>query len=86
LLARYKYVEECRDFVTVAMEKGDYYLIFDKQCRGWMFFDRGGERHKALFVIMPSGIHWKITGNPAEHKRAYASTAPSSCFLGWIDG
>lgn len=65
LLERYDYVQECRQKVEEAMAKKDRVLIFD-QAIPWMdvFFDIGGEKHPALFVIMPTGNHWKLRGIP----------------------
>jgi len=62
---RYRYVEKCRKSVEEAMEKQSKALIFD-QAMPWMdvFFEIGGENHPALFVVMPSGIHWKLRGIP----------------------
>lgn len=69
LLERYQYVEECRELVSQAMKKGDKVLLFDK-AMPWLdvFFDMGGERHPAQFVIMPSGSHWKLRGIPPNSK------------------
>ncbi|MFS8562936.1 MAG: MYG1 family protein [Rhabdochlamydiaceae bacterium] len=33
-----------------------------------LFFDLGGEKHPALFVIMPSGKHWKLRCIPPNEK------------------
>ncbi len=65
LLERYKYVEECREVVEAAMSKQGAALVFDR-AMPWMdvFFEMGGERHPAQFVIMPSGSHWKLRGIP----------------------
>jgi len=40
-------------------------LFFDKSI-SWIdsFFELGGEDHPALFLIMPTGIHWKLRGIP----------------------
>ncbi len=69
LLERYQYVEDCRELVSEAMKKGDKVLLFDK-AMPWLdvFFDMGGERHPAQFVIMPSGSHWKLRGIPPNSK------------------
>lgn len=69
LIARYHYVEECRDSVAKAMKLGNQSLIFDR-AMPWMdvFFDMGGERHAALFIVMPSGSHWKVRGIPPNSK------------------
>ena len=65
LLDRYYYAESCRDSITKAMERGNKYLILDCSIP-WMdaFFDLGGEHHPALFIVMPSGPHWKLRGIP----------------------
>jgi uncharacterized UPF0160 family protein len=65
LLERYRYVEQCSEAVIRAMEKKEKTLIFE-EAMPWMdvFFDHGGEKHPAVFVIMPSGGHWKLRGIP----------------------
>lgn len=65
LLERQHYIEECRLAVIETMRPNKKWLIFDK-AMPWMdvFFDQGGERHPALFVVMPSGTHWKVRGIP----------------------
>ncbi len=65
LLARYEYILSCREKVAATMKKKDKYLYFD-EAMPWMesFFEMGGETHPALFVIMPSGGHWKLRGIP----------------------
>lgn len=64
-LKRYEYILSCREKVAASMQKGEKYLYFD-EAMPWMesFFDLGGETHPALFVIMPSGGHWKLRGIP----------------------
>jgi uncharacterized UPF0160 family protein len=65
LLDRYNYVEACRQQVEIAMKHKTEVLVFDK-AMPWMdvFFEMGGEKHPAKFVIMPSGTHWKLRGIP----------------------
>jgi uncharacterized UPF0160 family protein len=65
LLERYHYIEACRECVEEAMSKGREVLVFD-QAMPWMdvFFEMGGEKHPAQFVVMPSGSHWKLRGIP----------------------
>jgi uncharacterized UPF0160 family protein len=65
LLKRFQYIHSCREKVEEAMREGKQYLYFD-QPMPWMetFFELGGDNHPALFVIMPSGNHWKLRGIP----------------------
>lgn len=65
LLQRFQYIVACREKVAENMSKKEKYLLF-QEAMPWMecFFDMGGETHPALFVIMPSGGHWKLRGIP----------------------
>ncbi|GAB4188458.1 MAG: MYG1 family protein [Simkaniaceae bacterium] len=65
LKERFYYIQNCREDVKKAMEEGNLYLLFDR-AMPWIdsFFELGGEEHPALFVIMPSGPHWKLRGIP----------------------
>lgn len=71
LLERYNYIKKCREKVAQVMATQEKYLFFDT-AMPWQenFFDLGGEEHPALFVIMPSGDHWKLRGIPPnlEHR------------------
>jgi len=62
---RYQYVQSCRQIVVESMAKNEPFLFFDKGIP-WIdsFFALGGEKHPALFVVMPSGAHWKLRGIP----------------------
>jgi uncharacterized UPF0160 family protein len=62
---RYQYVHSCREDVALAMEPRDECLMFDRALP-WMdlFFELEGINHPAQFVIMPTGIHWKLRGIP----------------------
>jgi uncharacterized UPF0160 family protein len=62
---RYQYMESCRQVVADAMADDKECLMFDKAIP-WLetFFELEGARHPALFVIMPSGKHWKLRGIP----------------------
>ena len=44
-------------------------LIFE-QSMSWLegFFELGGSEHRARFVIMPSGKHWKLRGIPPTYE------------------
>ncbi len=65
LKKRFAYTLECEGIVKMAMAHGQEVLVFDCALP-WMenFFDLGGERHPAKFVIMPAGKHWKLRGIP----------------------
>lgn len=62
---RYHYTLSCRQEVEAAMKAGKEYLLFDRSIP-WMdsFFELEGAAHPALFVVMPSGEHWKLRGIP----------------------
>ncbi len=69
LLDRHQYVYSCRQAVKERMQGGKNFLMFEKGMP-WLesFFDLGGESHPALFVIMPSGKHWKLRGIPPTYE------------------
>lgn len=69
LIARYHYIRACREKVQEAMAPMERALVFD-EAMPWQdnFFDLGGEDHPALFVVMPSGDHWKLRGVPPSAK------------------
>jgi uncharacterized UPF0160 family protein len=66
---RFKYTQSCRQIVQDCMEKSRDCLIFD-QTLPWLdiFFELRGIEHPALFVIMPSGSHWKLRGIPPSYE------------------
>jgi len=59
------YRVQCRDVVKKSMEEGSDLLLFDSSIP-WVenFFELGGEKHPATFLIMPTGTHWKLRGIP----------------------
>lgn len=65
LLERHRYIHSFKTIVQEAMNAHKDCLIFDHAIP-WMdcFFELEGEKHPALFVIMPSGNHWKLRGIP----------------------
>lgn len=65
LFERFAYACKCEAAVKEAMENGSEFLVFQEPIP-WIdaFFDLGGEKHPAQFVIMPSGTHWKLRGIP----------------------
>ena len=56
---------QCRDLVKKTMDERSDLLIFETSIP-WVenFFDLGGEKHPAMFLIMPTGSHWKLRGIP----------------------
>lgn len=69
LQERFYYTQSCREVVAECMKNSKICLMFD-QGLPWLesFFDLGGEKHPALFVIMPSGVHWKLRGIPPTYE------------------
>ncbi len=65
LQKKYLYTQSCKEKVKQCMEKSKLALVFDESIP-WMdnFFELGGEGHPALYVVMPTGIHWKVRGIP----------------------
>jgi len=65
LLQRFCYIQACREKVALSMKRNEKFLYFE-EAMPWMecFFAMGGETHPALFVVMPSGGHWKLRGIP----------------------
>lgn len=65
LWRRYLYTQSCRQAVADRMKTDTVCLMFDAPIP-WVesFFELGGEHHPAIFVIMPSGGHWKLRGIP----------------------
>ncbi len=70
LRERFLYIHACQEKVAKRMAQGGHALVFD-EAMPWMdsFFDLGGEKHPALFVIMPSGEHWKLRGIPPSNEQ-----------------
>lgn len=69
LIKRYHYILDCKTLVQEAMKPQKKWLIFEKAIP-WIenFFDLGGSDHPALFVVMPSGGHWKLRGIPPSNE------------------
>jgi len=62
---RYRYMQSCRQIVADAMSTKKEFLVLEKNIP-WqeVFFELEGEYHPAKFLIMPSGVHWKLRGIP----------------------
>ncbi|MDP1879561.1 MAG: MYG1 family protein [Parachlamydiaceae bacterium] len=69
LWERFQYTHSCREIVEKCMKEHQNCLIFDKNLP-WLeiFFELNGKNHPALFVIMPSGSHWKLRGIPPSYE------------------
>lgn len=77
LWKRYLYTHSCRELVEERMKRDTTCLMFDAPIP-WVesFFELGGEHHSALFVIMPSGGHWKLRGIPPTFEERMKVRAP----------
>lgn len=66
---RFNYMQSCREIIADCMERYRECLIFEQNLP-WLeiFFELQGEAHPALFVIMPSGNHWKLRGIPPSYQ------------------
>lgn len=70
---RFNYTRSCREIVKKCMEdskqSANKCLIFDQNLP-WLeiFFELDGKDHDAKFVIMPSGVHWKLRGIPPSYE------------------
>lgn len=62
---RFVYMQSCKQYIAKMMKKQSTYLIFDRSMP-WLdsFFSLHGESHPALFIIMPTGNHWKLRTIP----------------------
>lgn len=77
LRERYHYTRSCREIVSERMQACKECLIFDEGLP-WLesFFELGGDQHPALFVIMPSGPHWKLRGIPPSFEERMSVRVP----------
>jgi len=77
LFVRMRYIESCAGEVRKAME-GDPVCLEFEQSLPWLepFFELGGEEHPALFVVMPSGDHWKLRGIPPSYEEKMSVRHP----------
>ncbi len=68
MVDRIHYIQSCKDIVEEKMREGERCLIFEKSVP-WLelFFELGGENHPAIFIVMPSGRHWKLRGVPPSY-------------------
>ncbi len=70
LLSKFNYIQKCRKVIEEEMKKNQKVMLFDASMPWFdVFFELGGEKHPALFVIMPAGKHWKLRGIPPSYDR-----------------
>ena len=84
---RYKYIKSCREIVAQKMKESDICLHFDKSLP-WLesFFELDGEHHPAMYVIMPSGRHWKLRCIPPNYaNRMKVRKALPEAWAGLLD-
>ena len=77
LQQRYEYLQKCRLIVQEKMQSLSKVLIFDEPI-AWQesFFALGGEKHPALFVIMPTQEHWKLRAVPPSWEKRMQMRIP----------
>lgn len=77
LWKRLQYMQSCREIVQACMAHSQECLIFDRNLP-WLeiFFELNGAQHPALFVIMPSGSHWKLRGIPPSYQERMKVRVP----------
>lgn len=65
LLERFRYIHSFKKEVELQMREGRDSLVFERAIP-WMdcFFEAGGDKHPAQFLIMPSKDHWKLRAIP----------------------
>lgn len=65
---RHIYILSCQQTVVDVMKRDRDCLMFDHNIP-WFeaFFEMGGEKHPAKFLIMPAGNHWKLRGIPPNY-------------------
>jgi uncharacterized UPF0160 family protein len=88
LVAKYKYIQECRGKVKSEMDKRQKVMYFD-EAMPWIesFFDLGGSKHVAQFIIMPAGDQWKLRGIPPSYdKRMQVRVPMPKEWAGLING
>ncbi|MBJ7450021.1 MAG: MYG1 family protein [Parachlamydiales bacterium] len=77
LVSRYEYNRNCKAIVEQVMKNSNEYMFFEKNIP-WLesFFDLDGEKHPALFVVMPAGHHWKLRGVPPSYENRMQVRCP----------
>ena len=77
LFAKYNYIHECRGRIKEEMDKKEKVMIFDESMP-WVdsFFELGGDKHPAEFLVMPAGEHWKLRGIPPSYDKRMEVRVP----------
>ena len=77
LVDKFHYIQECREVIKREMDKNGQIMVFDESMP-WMesFFDLGGEKHPAVFLIMPTGKQWKLRGIPPSYEKRMQVRVP----------
>jgi len=77
LVDKFHYIQECREVIKQEMDKNEPVMVF-KESMPWMesFFDLGGEKHPAVFLIMPTGKQWKLRGIPPSYEKRMQVRVP----------
>lgn len=88
LFEKYHYIQECRGKIQAVMKKQEKVMIFEESMP-WIesFFELGGEKHPAEFIVMPTGDQWKLRGIPPSYdKRMQVRVPMPKEWAGLIDG
>lgn len=74
---RHRYILSCREMVAEKMSVLSECLVFDHNI-AWMesFFELGGDKHPAAFIVMPSSGHWKLRGIPPNYEQKMSVRVP----------
>ncbi len=78
LKARFDYNQGCREIVKKAMDVGKDFLTFSEPIP-WIdgFFELGGEKHPAQFLLMPTSQNqWKVRAIPPNEKEKMDMRTP----------
>ncbi len=70
IMNKFDYMASCKTKIKEVMDTMTECLVFEKPMP-WLesFFELGGEKHPAEFVIMPTGDHWKLRGIPPSYEK-----------------
>jgi len=70
LIGKFHYIKECQSAIKAEMDKNEKVMFFDRSMP-WLetFFELGGTKHPALFIVMPMGNQWKLRGIPPTYEK-----------------